>query len=459
MSKAKVVLILDDSASMMNGMEYGSWARLNSKAFINMLLEWDKLAIVKFSKLAEDAFADTDGTLAEIKIDSDGSSKQLLAADNSIDLFTFKGGNTNTGSAIKRARAKLPNECGVNQALILFPDGRSNIGTKPECEALNMKYPIYTSALGRGVHEVELMAIADASPPGKYKDSTSPARMMEILNEIRGQDDNCQSIYNAHKTHGKYDFELNGVDILPNLRHAQFSAVWTTELKFTESTTPASDQISIILYDPNFKIISPERVGDGFAIFNIANPMGGKWQLQSMTGNTDADTSVTVGSFEFERYSGDTPHLCLKAHYQSDQKVIRIAGNLTDSKHGVSNVTISTEVIHPGLSLQDSLARNSELIEKVELNMEQSVDGLMDGETQTMLKFNLLNTQTSPATNLLKMRRTPLLLKRAPNGDIDGMFEVPDICGSYLIKVSLVGVLKSTRAPFSRTGLVNVYVP
>ena len=338
-STADIVLIIDSSGSMDTN-DPKDLRKAAANQFIDLAEADVQIGIVDFDSHAV--------TLASLAFADAAGKSKLKDAVAVIDA----SGGTNIAAGLQQGFAVLSDSTTftARKAAVLLTDGEDN-----DRKALNAYvgnyvaegWSVYTIGLDAGgsVDRALLGAIAAETPEGEYYSVTL---------------DNIQSVYN------KILAKITRKSVLTNLRgflNQDQEAIRTVafDAAITQANFSLSWQgstIELVLVDPSGAEITPDiaaRLGVGyqgaptFAIYTVANPMQGEWQMR-MKGTDippegEAYSLVVTGTSDFV-----TNFLAFEASYSLGETLrigVDIQQKTGDTASPVLGATTSADIVRP----------------------------------------------------------------------------------------------------------------
>ncbi len=442
-----VVPVIDTSSSM-TYYGYVEVTKRDSEAFVSYSLPGDGLGVVNFDK---DAYV----TYPFHIVDNDLS--QVGEASRAIQGLSFDGRRTAIGLGLQAAE-KMLNAKADPRSVMLLTDGYNNEDPKP-LSVLPKGYPVYTCALGADADRKLLREMA-TSTGGEWYEVDSPNRMMVAFNDIRARENQVKCVVNESAqipkpgdTHRYADIKakISGGSML------QIGVVWDkNSLSYTNSLSPAAQEIGIVLADPinRDSRIQPRIKGVGYVVFDIPSPERGEWIVQVASGSP-LPINVTCGVFEFPANPQGAADLIVSAPTSIRVgESLAVQAHVVENGERVQNLQVRAEVVQPTLSISNALTTYKDEIEKVELTEEDSTPGV----PQDRRRLAKLRAKLFPERDILAHRSSGLILREGVESRYGASLEDTHQAGGYTIRVVASGVSPETGAAFQRTRLATVIV-
>lgn len=438
-------LILDTSYSM-TASKYVDITQIDSKAFISCLRQGDKIAICNY-----DTNGHTPYTLHEVT----DTNNVLAEATNVIQNLSFQGNSTNIAAGLTQGLAQINNQ-NNSKALVLLSDGFNNAGPGP-LSVPPPNYPIFSCAMGPYSDQDLMQQIAARTPYGQYYYAPKVVDMMRIYNQIRAINPQTQGIANELKSIDPQNYQLVPATIAKGNSEAQFVVVWTDPSLSYTSGNPTSNQLSITLVDPNMHTINdkPTYIGDGYVIFDLHNPLVGKWMAQILHGSDKNSLPVTVGAFEFQNDPSQQITLHVDAPDTSEKgQPISFSASVTHGNEPIDNISVSAEITRPKMSLEKVLEHY-----KADMSSLSTSDTKHTDLPDEIGQLVALHQKKLPETDILShITSIQHLTSKNEKSARLGTFEHTHESGSYNLHVKVKGVSHINGTSFERNKLISVLV-
>jgi von Willebrand factor type A domain len=439
-----VVPIIDTSNSMTTNGYVAITVRAAS-AFVSYARPGDGLGVVNY---------DVGGNVTFGFATVDQNLTQPAAAAAAIAGLRFTGGWTAIGSGLQTGEGML-NSQATPKALVLLSDGYNNSGPDP-LTVLPVGYPVYSCAMGPNA-DITLMQQIASRTSGLYYNAPYPSTMMFIFNQIRGIPASVQTVANRLDSIPVQGYQMIPATISGSNSGSQFGVVWdNNNLSYTSGSNPTASQISITLVDPSGGInpIAPVRVGAGYVVFDIPNPVVGTWYVQVISGSNTVAVLVTSGAFEFptNQQSAAALELSVPAVLKAGQP-LNLTAKITEDGQTVAGVKMDAEVLRPLVSVSSALNLYRDQWKDITLTDQDD----LTGTPPDIAKLAKLRRQLLPTHDLLAHRTHPVALKETSGSHTASLTDTLQ-AGSYTIRVVARGISPKTKTALQRTELATVCV-
>ncbi|KVE37608.1 hypothetical protein WS69_10825 [Burkholderia sp. BDU5] len=419
---------------------------IDTKAFLRLLKEGDKVGVVAFGENAYDVYSDR-GKLATV----DSSLTVTANAAAAVDRLTFNGDWTAIGRGLAWARTFL-DSAALPKACVLLTDGYQNNGPSPLDGLPN--YPVMACAMGPESDKALLSEIARRTG-GEFFYVPRAADMMKVYNTIRAKSATAALLANQLNDIPSNDYQLIPATVSHTPGGAQISAVWSDGgIAYTRGS-PSGNQLSVTLVDPSGSTspLNPTVVGNGFVIYNVDNPAPGLWQIQLEFAGRGQTINCTGGALQYPSSTrnalpGPKLHVQVPRTIAAGQR-LPIDVRLTEDGGVLTNVRAHAAVIAPIISLQDALAKYDDRLGSVEL----SVSDLAHGMPEPLARLAVLRAKLLPDEDILGHRRFVVHLHDG-HERLAAEFDAK-VAGAYTIQVEVSGD-SSVSGPFQRVDLVSI---
>lgn len=466
-SPVAVVPVIDRSGSMV-GSGYVDVTRTASKQFIGLMGVNDEFGVVSFGSTAK---VEHPGGAAPALVTITGDLDKS-AGQTAVDNIAF-GGTTAMGAGLEKGRDLLLPSA-LDKAMVLLSDGYDNHSPSAlsVAAALSSDMVVHTCAMGPASDQNLLNDIADATG-GKYYFMPTIDDLFEIYNYIRGQvsGDSIVTNESAMASHSRVACTVEGC-----ARRATFTVAWADPtLKYAADSASKSSHIAIRLRDPKGKLLHPHTsfvkrtVGEGFVVFNIEEPLAGRWYVEVSTAIA-RHTRYTVGGFV------DSPlrmRLALASGSAYVGKPIGLYAKVLHGGDAVTGFRASAIVTRQAKSMADIAKKHAK---QVNLKSKLAKGFMDDGMPEQLAGLAALAAESdSPVFELgretVALRsagiaaglqqlaiqgRDPFGLLRDHNGLLKASLAAPRWAGSSNIAVTAFGWSPKCGTKFVRKDMVSV---
>jgi hypothetical protein len=422
------------------GISYLAYAQTDASTFAYIMSIGDSVGVVNFN------------TSAYYCYPSDGSGVVTISSQAIQDTAVSKigalsaTGLTNISDAISKGSHLLAG-AGTPKAMILLSDGDWNRGTDPTQNLPNI--PIHTIALGNHGEINTLQTIA-ANTGASYHLSPTPFDLMDVYNEIVNSAGVAQTLANKEKNVPRYKTEITNGVYPAGASQAIFSVNWSDfNVKYTDKT-PVGNQVNVSILDPEHKVVAttPIKIGSGYVVFKIPNPMEGQYasavwysgsgSLNSTMGIFDPDTDMSLDA----GVESNGVHVGGDLHFHA---------RVLDNGKPVPNATIRASVEAPLISPKQALLAHMDRLDTIKSQGP-------NGELSDNAKMMALQFKVGPCERLLPYGSRVIGFEKGP--DKDGYHrgklstEVP---GGHIFRFVAEGYSLISKRPFKFTRRISAH--
>jgi len=437
-----IVPLIDTSGSMAV-YNYLAPAKADASTFVNMMSPGDQLAVVAFTNTASIIFPTSGSSVVAV------TQAQLNSAVQAIQALGA-GVRTNMAAALADGYSLLSGVTG-STGMVLLSDGMWNTGGQPTLNGTTV--PIYTIALGAHGETKYLNQVA-ATTGGKYYQSPDAWTLQSIYNDIVNQASIAQGVsQKAPQPPSK--FQSYAATVESNAQNQYFSVAWVDpSIQFTTNNPPVGDQVNISLQDPNGAVYTvPTAVGAGFAVFKMASPAAGQWQIGVWTAAVGgaSEFKATWGSFNPD----SSVSLALSATAPDEPGApLRFHAEARDGGEPVPGVQMTAVVEAPTHTLDEVKAWLRPHFERIEPPAEL----LADGVPEDTARLIALDARQGNGEGLIPRRSYPLLESTPPSGVYEGLVADTRVRGTYTLRITAHGYSERSKTHFARSRRVDVEV-
>jgi len=441
-----VVPTIEASAVMQNS-GFVTAVTIGGEAFINDLIPNDALAVVSFNAQGSVVYP---GNNALVVVDQTLS--QLTAANAAVQALTYTNTSVNICAGLQTAYGLLSSPPANSvPGVLLISSGQQTAGGTDPLKLATYK-PTWVCAPGPTANIALLNQIAALSN-GKYYYMPTADDMQTILNQIRGQFPNWQTVVNQFKSVDPLGFWLQPVTLASGLAEAQFSVVWeNASFTQTNSSNPGPNQVSVTLVQPPGITLpaAPTLSGGGYCVFNIANPASGpgQWYVQVMYPGTVNPLPMTIGVFARPKAS-QSPRLQLRpAAPPKAGTPVQVDATLEGASEPIEITAATAEIVAPRMALERVLRIYADAMKEVACEQDAPLPRLL------ALRQHLL-----PKGDILGHERRMVPLAMANTGRHTLTATAAATAGSLNCKVHVQGRVGRSGTAFEQTELLSLHIP
>jgi hypothetical protein len=444
-----VVPTIETSTVMANS-GFVNEVTISGKAFINNLTTNDALAVVSFNAQGSVAYPSTNA-LAVV----DSTLSQLTAASAAVQALTYTNPSVNIGAGLQTAYGllnSLPVAGSVPGVLLISSGQQTAGGTDPL--TLATYRPTWACAPGPTANTALLNQIAALSG-GQYYYMPTPLQMATVLNQIRGQFPNWQTVVNQSKSVGTLGSWLQPVVLASGLAEAQFSVVWeNANLTQTNSPNPGPNQVSVTLVQPPGITLPdvPTRSGGGYCVFNKLTPVPGTnampWYVQVMYPGTVNPLPMTIGVFARPKTSQALRLALRPAAPATASAPLQVIVALEGATEPIEITAATAEIMAPRMTLGSALRMYADAMLEVPCESGEPLARLL-----TLRRLLL------PRGDILGHEQRMIPLAMTDHGQHTFTAAAAAIEGSLNCKVHVQGRMRHSGAAFEHTELLSLHVP
>ena len=447
MPTAVAVVPTIETSSVMQSSGFVSAVTIGGKAFIDDLVANDALAVVSFNAQGSVVYPSTN-TLAVV----DSTLSQLTAASAAVQALTYTNPSVNIGAGLQTAYALFGSApAGSVPGVLLISSGQQTAGGTDPLKLATYK-PTWVCAPGPTANLALLNQIAAVSN-GKYYYMPTAADMQTILNQIRGQFPNWQTVVNQSKSVDTLGFWLQPVTLASGLAEAQFSVVWeNANFTQTNSSNPGPNQVSVTLVQPPGITLptAPALSGGGYSVFNIANPASGpgQWYVQVMYPGTVSALPMTIGVFARPTTS-QSPRLQLRpAAPPKAGAPVQVDVSLEGATEPIEITAATADIVAPRMTLNNILRIHADALKEVTCEP--------DGPLPRLLALRGL---LLPKGDILGHERRMIPLAVTDKEQHSFTAAAAAVEGSLTCKVHIQGRIGRSGIAFEQTELLSLHIP
>ncbi|MCA9692288.1 MAG: S8 family serine peptidase [Myxococcales bacterium] len=409
-----VSVVLDRSSSM-QVFGYVDATRTSSKQFIDLMGVDDRVGVVSFGDSGAVHYHDA----GKARLITGAAIRD--AAKQAVDNINF-GGCTYMGDGLQKGADLLAGLTG-ERAVVLLSDGYDNKGcdqgnpAKPYAIDVAAGLPadlaVYTCAMGPASDQTTLEAIADATG-GRYFYMPTIDDLYEIYNYMRGSVTDTGIIANesafasSSRVAAVVDCKASRVT---------FTAAWgDPSLRYVGRAPKGEHELRVRLRTPRGQLLPDDSayvrrtVGAGYVIFDIDEPLAGRWYVEVETARA-SHTRYTVGGFVRSDLRVD-----VAASLRSIVgRPLRVDVRARLDKLPVQQLQMNASLVAPRVGLRDLIAKLRDKLDAI-----RPLDNLLaDGLAKDTARLLTLREQQLRAggKDIFEHTRTTLRAEALRNDD------------------------------------------